>query len=453
MTVLCLLLAALLGTPPLVASLAWEPPRIQPRSPISNGKVCRVTPLASTGNGTDTDDVPQILQAFSDCNGGGTVVFAEGTRYSIASRLHPVVTDVTVEWRGTWVFSPNLTYWRGNAYPIAFQNHHAGFVLSGERIRINGHGTGGIDGSGDSWYDAEHGNTQPGRPMPFVLWNVSDVVVEHFSVVQSPLWSINVMNGSNLWFDDVYVNSTALNAPPGVNWVQNTDGFDTMDAYNVALTNFVGDDAIAIKPRSFNIYCQNITVHGGNGVAVGSLGQYADEDASVANVVVRDVRILARNKDMHNAAYIKTWVGEAVPQPRASYESAGQPNGGGHGSVTNVVFANFYLQGAAHGPVIDQDNGNNGSLSGTSNMLISNVAFVNFTGVLSQRNGHHDDDSGNSNSSRTAQISCSTRQPCYNIDLRNITLQPEPGSPAVGAQGVCKHVAPGGVHGMTGSGC
>ncbi len=69
------------------------------------------------------------------------------------------------------------------------------------------------------------------------------------------------MNGSNLWFDDIYVNSTAVSAPPGANWVQNTDGFDTMDARNVALTNFVyqgGDDAIAIKPRSFNILCQNV---------------------------------------------------------------------------------------------------------------------------------------------------------------------------------------------------
>lgn len=47
------------------------------------------------------------------------------------------------------------------------------------------------------------------------------------------------MNGSNLWFDDIYVNNTAPSAPPGKNWVQNTDGFDTMDVQNVALTNFV----------------------------------------------------------------------------------------------------------------------------------------------------------------------------------------------------------------------
>ena len=58
-------------------------------------------------------------------------------------------------------------------------------------------------------------------------------------MVQSPLWSINVMNGSNLWFDDIYVNNTATSAPLGKNWVQNTDGFDTMDVRNLALTNFI----------------------------------------------------------------------------------------------------------------------------------------------------------------------------------------------------------------------
>ncbi|ERS97917.1 hypothetical protein HMPREF1624_06088 [Sporothrix schenckii ATCC 58251] len=433
---------------------------LQPRSPAADGRVCVVTPIRqqaeTTGFGAVVvDDVPQILQAFADCDGGGTVVFPKGARYTIASRLNLVVKDVTVHWHGVWEFSTNLTYWRANGYPIAFQNHQAGFVLSGERISINGHGTGGIDGGGDSWYAVEQGVTQAGRPMPFVLWNVSDVVVRHFSVVQSPLWSINVMNGSNLWFDDIYVNNTATTAPPGKNWVQNTDGFDTMDAHNVALTNFVyqgtGDDAIAIKPRSFNIYCQNLTIHGGNGVAIGSLGQYPEEDSSVANVVVTDVRLIARNSDMHNSAYIKTWVGETVFQPRGSYESAGKPNGGGRGSVTNVVFANFHLDGAGSGPAIDQDSGNNGSYPGTSNILISNIAFRNFTGTLNAKNSRSAEI--NTSNNRTARISCSTRQPCYNIDFRDIALQPAPNLSAVGAQGECKYVSPGAIHGMIGKGC
>lgn len=70
------------------------------------------------------------------------------------------------------------------------------------------------------------------------------------------------MNVTNSRWDDLYVNSTAVNAPYGSNWVQNTDGFDTMDVTNCKLTNFVyqgGDDGIAIKPRSYNIFMQNVS--------------------------------------------------------------------------------------------------------------------------------------------------------------------------------------------------
>ncbi|KAK0637297.1 glycoside hydrolase family 28 protein [Bombardia bombarda] len=420
-------------------SLPFSVPRAPSRS---SGKTCTVQPL-----GSGHDDVPQILKAFDECNNGGTVVFPQGQTFYIATKLNPVLFDVNVEWRGVWKLSDNATYWRNNAYPVAFQNHHAGFVVSGDRIHINGHGTGGIDGSGNTWYTAEAGTSKIGRPMPFVFWNSSDVFVEHFYVKDPPLWAVNVMNSTNMWFDDIYVNATATAAPYGANWVQNTDGFDTMDAYNIVLTNFVyqgnGDDAVAIKPRSYNIYCQNLTIHGGNGVAIGSLGQYL-EDSSVVNVVVKDVKVITNNSDMHNSAYIKTWVGEQTPQ--SFYESAGQPRGGGWGIVNNLRFENFEIIGAAGGPNINQDSGNNGSFSGTSNLLVSNVAFVNFTGYLTQ----------SSRTNRTAGISCSKRNPCYNVEFKDIKLAASSSSPANSAGaavGSCSYIAPGGVHGIVGSGC
>lgn len=100
-------------------------------------------------------------------------------------------------------------------------------------------------------------------------------------------------------------------------------------------------------------------------MAIGSLGQYPDEDSSVGNVVVRDVHLVARNGDMHNSAYIKTWIGETIAQSHGSYESAGKPNGGGRGSVTNIVFSDFRLDDAGSGPAIDQDSGNNGKIKKT----------------------------------------------------------------------------------------
>lgn len=397
-------------------------------------KTCTVKAL-----GNSQDDVPNILKAFSECGHGGTIVFPQGQNYWIATRLNPVVRDVTIEWHGVWTFSDDLDYWRNNSYPITFQNHHAGFVLTGDGIKIDGYGTGGIYGNGNTWYNAEQGTTQPGRPMPFVFWNVSDVSVKNFYVKDPPLWSLNIMNGTNMEFDNILCNATAVNAPYGSNWVQNTDGFDTMDAHNIRLTNFYyqgGDDCVAIKPRSYNIQIRNVTCHGGNGIAIGSLGQYL-EDSSVIGVDIRDVKVITYNNDMHNSAYIKTWVGALVPQ--SSYESAGLPRGGGWGNVSDITFANFHVEGAASGPAITQDSGNNGSYSGTSKMLVSNITFRNFTGYLA-------------NAKYEASVSCSTVNPCYNIFFEDIDLTINSTTSAV-APGSCKYQAPGGVHGLSGGNC
>jgi galacturan 1,4-alpha-galacturonidase len=138
-----------------------------------------------TAHGNKTNDVPNILRAFRECGRSGTVSFPEGQNYWIAEKLNPVVEDVVIDWRGQWTvsaavlsqhlyeeeyadrlkLSDNLTYWRNNSYPIAFQNHHAGFILTGNKITIQGYNTGGINGNGDVWYTAEAGVTLPGRPM------------------------------------------------------------------------------------------------------------------------------------------------------------------------------------------------------------------------------------------------------------------------------------------------
>lgn len=248
-----------------------------PILPRSNGKTCTVKALGNKQN-----DVPNILRAFEECNNGGTVIFPKEENYWIASQLHPTLSHVEIEWKGTWTLSDNLTYWRdtNNTLPIFFQNHHAQFTISGDHIHINGYDTGTIFGNGNAWYDAEQAVTQPVRPMNFVFWNASEVLVEHckfpsppsdveklicilaVSVIDPPLWSINLMNITNAWFHDIYVNATAVNAPYDALWVQNTDGFDTLDCNNVKLTNFVyqgGDDCVAIKPRSYNTYIQNVS--------------------------------------------------------------------------------------------------------------------------------------------------------------------------------------------------
>jgi galacturan 1,4-alpha-galacturonidase len=159
------------GYGPLSTRPPWFTP---PTPPRSNCQVCTVLPL-----GNRTDDVPQILSAFSRCNNGGTVVFPAGETYWIAQRLNPVLHDVTIQWDGTWLFSDDIDMWRNNTYHIDFQNHWTAFALSGERISIDGNGTGGINGNGNAWYDVEQKVTSPGRPMAFAPWNVTELVVRH----------------------------------------------------------------------------------------------------------------------------------------------------------------------------------------------------------------------------------------------------------------------------------
>ncbi len=108
--------------------------------------------------------------------------------------------------------------------------------------------------------------------------------------------------------------------------------------------------------------------------------------------------------------------------------------------MQNIRFENFHVVGAAIGPDINQDSGDNGSYPGTSKMEISNIAFVNFTGYLAGAKGN-----------RTAAVSCSNVHPCYNIALRDVDLAPSiNASTQTEAVGTCAYVATGGVSGLSG---
>lgn len=101
-----ILLLGLLGLSSLAPAVALMP-MIPPRSPANSGKTCTLIP-----NGPGQDDVPQILEAFEECNNGGTVVFPENSTFYIATILNPVIYDVTVDWKGTWLvcISPEILY-------------------------------------------------------------------------------------------------------------------------------------------------------------------------------------------------------------------------------------------------------------------------------------------------------------------------------------------------------
>ena len=53
-----------------------------------------------TANGSEDNDTDNILEAFDKCGNGGSAVFPEDEAYWIGTKLNPVVSDVTINWRG-----------------------------------------------------------------------------------------------------------------------------------------------------------------------------------------------------------------------------------------------------------------------------------------------------------------------------------------------------------------
>ncbi|UDD59478.1 hypothetical protein AFCA_006898 [Aspergillus flavus] len=111
------------------------------------------------------------------------------------------------------------------------------------------------------------------------------------------------MNGTNVLLENIVVSAKLSKQPDGENWVQNTDGLaqsdllitdtDTMDVNHVQVTNFTytgGDDCIALKPRSYNVTVTGATCNGGNGIPIGSIGEYL-EDSSVKDVYMSDLKV------------------------------------------------------------------------------------------------------------------------------------------------------------------
>ena len=95
-----------------------------------------------------------------------------------------------------------------------------------------------------------------------------------------------------------------------------------------------GDDCIAIKGNSSNVYVKNITCSGlgSSGMPIGSIGQVPGQPDYVHNITFEDVLLY----DNVNSGWIKTWQGK-----HSDVTGNGDTGGGGGGAVKNVTFRNF----------------------------------------------------------------------------------------------------------------
>ncbi|KAF9002228.1 pectin lyase-like protein, partial [Hymenopellis radicata] len=363
------------------------------------GQVCIVHP-----NGDGRDDAPAILDAFRQCGHGGRVEFLNET-YHIESVMNTTgLHDCIIDVRGTLLWGTNISYWLQNSFPIGYQNQSSAWLLGGTSISFVGHGYGTLNGNGQTWYDYS-GNTSNliGRPHSLTIWDTKDSVVEGLRFLQPQMWTMTIMHSKNVVLQDIYINATSNS----YNKTGNTDGANTIYSDNITFRRFTvddGDDCIAIKANSTNILIEDSDFHNGHGVAIGSIGQFADRYERIENVTVQNINFYKTGK----AIYLKTWTGQQKGIP---------PNGGGGG---RGLLRNATLHNSRSIFAIDQCISYIGAMDGceTSEFQLSDIHFDSVRGTA-----------------RTAGVfQCSGVAPCTNVSLTNIDVRDKDGNTLKGYQ-------------------
>ncbi|GLB39987.1 putative glycosyl hydrolase 28 family protein [Lyophyllum shimeji] len=354
---------------------------ILPFSRTAHAKTCTLSPL-----GVGKDDTDQVEQAIATCGNGGKTVFESGT-YNITRKMTWNLTSATVDLNGYLSFKPDIQFWLNatNTYRVVFiQNQASWFVVTGSDFVIDAHNTGGIQGNGQPWWS--YFQTHPradgdGRPISLTLWKATRGVIRNFRIVSPPFWSNTAAESSDIEYNGMYVNAT--NTDPlyiGKNAVPNTDGINTYRSDKIVMLNWdvtCGDDCLAVKGNSSNIIARNITCRGGNGIAFGSIGQYADMNDNISNVILQDL-LMTRidpnvQPNMANGVYFKTWTGSVHGVPPTG-------GGGGSGAVNNVVVKGVHLDRVNIPLHLYQTNGGHTG-DAPSTLKFSNLRFADWTGT------------------------------------------------------------------------
>ncbi|KAL2108845.1 hypothetical protein VUR80DRAFT_3318 [Thermomyces stellatus] len=363
-------------------------------------------------NNDGTDDSPAIIKAFTECQKNGHIVF-ENTTYNIEKVMSFKDLDhVKVDIRGTLIWSKDIDYWLENSLPIgpgedqesyppaAYQNQTTAFILGGKNLWVEGHGYGTFDGNGQTWYDFVKGESNyPNRPHAIVV-TADDSYFHGLRFIQPQMWTMTIVGSNNVLLEDIYVNATSSNSNPA----RNTDGANTLFSDRITFRRWTiqnGDDCIAAKANSTNILIEDSTFYKGQGVAIGSIGQYFDRFEIVENVTARNIvgygsRYIGR---------IKTWTGEQNQWP---------PNGGGGGigHIKNITWDNATIHDGERAPLVINQCYTNVEKAdcNTSTFEISDIRYANLQGTI--------------RSDTVAEFQCSRSQDgCDRIEMENIDLE------------------------------
>ncbi|CAI7622851.1 unnamed protein product [Penicillium bialowiezense] len=358
---------------------------------VNHGTTCTLYPESLTHHGQEVDDSPSIQEAFDTCGTNGTVIFTDNVFHvnTVLNTTNLLNCDVYL--RGELRLSTNIPYWRTHAISVVLQDQVTAWLFGGTNVNFYGQG-GFYNGQGQAWYNANRNESnQPGRPMSMTFYNSTNLHVDGLSVIQPQFWATFVWASQNVSFTNLFVNATSDSQ-----WgTMNCDGYDSWQSDNLYIENatiITGDDCIAAKGNTTNLYAKNIYCEGGTGITIGSIGQYPETPDYNLNTTFENVKI----KNAMDGAYIKTWQGTRIYTP-----SNGDWGGGGTGLVKNITFRNFEMENCVYSA--DSNKGCN-----TSKLQIEDVKWENIHGT--------------SRFNIASSIYCSDERPCPNITFDRVNI-------------------------------
>ena len=373
------------------------------RAETDHRTICDVEP-----NGIGGDDAPAIAAALNGKCRENSLVLLRGSMYYIKSNMTTMdMNDVVIALTGTMAWSPDIPYWLSVSMPIGFQNQSTVWFFGGNKVRFDGYNMGVLDGNGQAWYNwAKSRGNLPRRPMNINFRRLTNSVVKRLRFKQSQMWTMAVSNSQNVDFDDIHINSTS-----NTKWnTLNTDGCDTIDSDSITFRRWFvanGDDAIALKRNSTNIAVYDSEFHNGQGIAIGSTGQYDNRYEYLTNFYARNITFV----NTAHVSYLKTWAGVSRGYP---------PNGGGGGlgHASNITIEDVTVKNLREQPFFAWQCENYSGFAGkdcnSSKFKLYDVVWRNVSGTV------------NYNVLDIASLRCSAAADgCAGIEISNVSLKKE----------------------------
>ncbi|KAI0494937.1 hypothetical protein KFK09_025083 [Dendrobium nobile] len=268
-------------------------------------------------------------------------------------------------------------------------------------------GNGLIDGKGSIWWDCLSKNQCRDAPYIMEFMGCDYLRVKNLNLKDSPGKHLVVYKS-----DYVTLSGLKITSPEDS---PNTDGILISDSQHGTIsysTIGVGDDCIAIGPRSYDINVSHITCGPGHGISIGSLGKNGVED-NVEGIHISNSHIF----NTLTGIRIKTWQGGAGHAKSISYENINFTSV----KAGVIVIDQYYC------PELNCPNK-------TGNVAISEVSYLGLQ--------------GSSVSDVAIKLACSSSMPCRGITMSEVSFTPQQAnirlqSYCINAQGSASgHVTP-----------